>query len=130
MRRQWASRDRWTGSTILGRYLSIMKMKQYRDYRYKDTEALQELENKKIEMTMKRQNYSAIDIAQAVDRNNTKMPEVDLAAPPVQEIVENEPEAADFFASANEDIEEQLDLTDEDKTYLCLEWGKTYSPAE
>ena len=32
-----------TGMTILGRYLSKMKLKQYNQYRWKDTEFLQEL---------------------------------------------------------------------------------------
>jgi hypothetical protein len=43
-----------TGLTILGRYLSKMKLKQYKDFRWKDNEFLQELNNSKIEQTMKR----------------------------------------------------------------------------
>ncbi|MBQ9657344.1 MAG: hypothetical protein IJV31_01080 [Clostridia bacterium] len=42
-----------TGMTILGRYLSKMKLKQYGDYRWSDTEHLQELAKNKIEQTMK-----------------------------------------------------------------------------
>jgi hypothetical protein len=52
-----------TGATILGRYLSKMKLKQHKQYRWKDTEFLQEIENKKIEETMKRQGYEAAEIA-------------------------------------------------------------------
>jgi hypothetical protein len=40
--------------TILGRYLATMKIKQYKDWRWKDTEYLQEQANNKIEETMKR----------------------------------------------------------------------------
>jgi hypothetical protein len=47
-------RSKLTGATILGRYLSKMKLKQYRDHRWADTEYLQEVANKKIEETMKR----------------------------------------------------------------------------
>jgi hypothetical protein len=43
-----------TGLTIVGRYLSKMKLKQYKDFRWKDNEFLQELNNSKIEQTMKR----------------------------------------------------------------------------
>jgi hypothetical protein len=32
-----------TGTSILGRYLSKMKLKQYKDYRWKDSEFLREL---------------------------------------------------------------------------------------
>jgi len=42
-----------TGLTIVGRYLSKMRLKQHRDYRWKDSEFLQELEKSKREQTMK-----------------------------------------------------------------------------
>ena len=41
-------RSKLTGMTILGRYLSKMKLKQFKDYRWKDNEFLQELTNSKI----------------------------------------------------------------------------------
>jgi len=47
-------RSKLTGMTILGRYLSKMKLKQFRDYRWNDTDHLQEIANSKIEQTMKR----------------------------------------------------------------------------
>jgi hypothetical protein len=47
-------KSKLTGMTILGRYLSKVKLKQWREYRWKDTEFLQEIANKKIEETMKR----------------------------------------------------------------------------
>lgn len=48
-----------TGMTIIGRYLSKMKLKQFKDYRWKDTAFLQELADSKTQETMKRQGYSA-----------------------------------------------------------------------
>ena len=45
-------RSKLTGLTILGRYLSKMKLKQYRDFRWADTEHLQDVANSKIEATM------------------------------------------------------------------------------
>ena len=42
-------RSKVTGMTILGRYLSKMKLKQFKDYRWKDTEFLQELADSKME---------------------------------------------------------------------------------
>jgi hypothetical protein len=47
------------GTTIIGRYLSKMKLKQYKDYRWKDTAYLQEVADKKTEEAMKRQGYDA-----------------------------------------------------------------------
>ena len=41
-----------SGTTILGRYLSKMKLKQYKDYRWKDTDFFFFFFNNKIEQTM------------------------------------------------------------------------------
>ena len=79
-----------TGSTILGRYLAKMKLKQYRDYRWNDTEFLQELANQKIEATMKQTGqYSAAEIAMAIEESNKivmpeKPPELLAQQEPVQ----------------------------------------------
>ena len=52
-----------TGTTIIGRYLSKMKLAQFKQYRWKDSKFLQDMANKKTEETMKRQGYSAAEIA-------------------------------------------------------------------
>ena len=49
MEKYGKDKSKLTGMTILGRYLSKMKLKQFKDYRWKDTEFLQELANNKIE---------------------------------------------------------------------------------
>lgn len=125
-------RSKLTGMTIIGRYLSKMKLKQYRDYRWKDTEFLQEVANKKIEETMKRQGYEAAEIAQAIATSTIPVPTAPLQEPVY---VEENP----FLAQGNEDYFGEInggqddfvdDLTEEDKTYLRLKWGKTYKPEE
>ena len=124
-------KSKLTGMTILGRYLSKMKLKQYREYRWEHTEFLQELANKKIEETMKRQGYDAADIAQAIATSTVPVPQGPLEEPVYKE--ENP-----FLASGNEDYFGEMsgadafddDLTEEDRTYLRLKWGKTYKPEE
>ena len=115
-----------TGMTILGRYLSKMKLKQYKEYRFKDTEFLQELADSKLEQTMKRQGYGAAEIAVAVEKNKVIVPEGGFIEPVYQE-----PEVDDYFAQqSGADNDFVDDLTEEDKTYLRLKWGKTYKPEE
>ena len=118
-------RSKVTGTTILGRYLSKMKLKQWRDYRWKDTQFLQDMANKKIEETMKRSGYDAQQIAEAIDKASVALPDKPLEA---YAAVDTE----DFgFGTIEEDpIEDDLDLTEEDKTYLRLKWGKAYKPEE
>lgn len=118
-------RSKVTGTTILGRYLSKMKLKQWRDYRWKDTQFLQDMANKKIEETMKRSGYDAQQIAEAIDKASVALPDKPLEAYAAAD-------TEDFgFGTIEEDpIEDDLDLTEEDKTYLRLKWGKAYKPDE
>ncbi len=119
-----------TGMTILGRYLSKMKLKQYRDYRWKDTEFLQELANKKIEETMKRQGYDMEQITTAINKATFTLP--DEIAEPVYQTEEEQEEVEDYFAqqSGADDDDLGAELTEEDKKYLRLKWGKAYKPEE
>lgn len=117
-----------TGMTILGRYLSKMKLKQFKDYRWKDTEFLQQMANNKLEQTMKRQGYDAQQIATAIKKSSIAIPEGELKEP-VYAPPPNAP-TEDYFAQQSGEVEQELDLTDEDRTYLRLKWGKTYKPEE
>lgn len=117
-----------TGMTILGRYLSKMKLKQFKDYRWKDTEFLQQMANNKLEQTMKRQGYDAQQIATAIKKSSIAIPEGELKGP-VYALPPNAP-TEDYFAQQSGEVEQELDLTDEDRTYLRLKWGKTYKPEE
>lgn len=115
-----------TGTTILGRYLSKMKLKQYKDCRWKDTERLQELEDVKLEQTMKRQGYDAMQIMEAKEKGRVfTMPDKPIEIP-----VYNDNEPQEDYFSQQSGPEEDLDLTEEDRTYLRLKWGKTYKPEE
>ena len=123
-----------TGATIIGRYLGKMALKQYRDFRWKDTAFLQEEANRKIEETMKRQGYDAQDIANAINKATFEMPEKPLEEPVFTGVPNNPYMAApqeDYFAQINGgDDDFQDDLTEEEKIYLRLKWGKAYKPEE
>lgn len=114
-----------TGVTIIGRYLAKMKLKQYKDYRFKDTEFLQQLDDNKIETAMKRQGYDAQEIAMALERNKLVIPEEGYKEP----VYTDEPQE-DYFAMQSGGDDFNIELTEEDKTYLRLKWGKTYKPEE
>ena len=127
-------KSKLTGMTILGRYLSKMKLKQYKDYRWKDTEFLQELANNKMEQAMKRQGYDAQQIALAIDKASVAIPEGELVQPdyPVTPDAPNPwAQEDDYFAEQSGGSDDFVDdLTEEDKKYLRLKWGRTYKPDE
>ena len=124
-------RDKLTGMTILGRYLSKMKLKQHKDYRWKDTAFLQEMADAKKEQAMKRQGYDAQEIALQLEKDRQYLPEDGVAKEPTYAETPSAPyPTEDYFAEQCEGEELSIDLTDEDKTYLRLKWGKTYKPEE
>ena len=125
------NRDKLTGMTILGRYLSKMKLKQHKDYRWKDTAFLQEMADTKKEQAMKRQGYDAQEIALQLEKDRQYLPEDGVAKEPVYDETPSASQPVeDYFAEQCEGEELNIDLTDEDKTYLRLKWGKTYKPEE
>ena len=125
-----------TGTTILGRYLAKMKLKQFRDYRFKDTEFLQQMADHKMEETMKRQGYEAAEIAKVIEQSHISAPERPTPPPLTIPNSNNTDNVSlgieDYFAEQNSeyDIDIAADLTDDDKRYLLLKWGKSYTPEE
>lgn len=120
-----------TGVTIIGRYLSTMKIKQYKDYRWKDTEYLQEKANRIKSEAMKRQGFSAAEIDKTITEDTFVLPQGELKEPAFAASAPVSAETEDYFDRDNDDetlIEN--DLTDEDKRYLRLKWGKAYKPEE
>ena len=118
-----------SGSTILGRYLAKMKLKQYRDYRWSDNEFFQELSNQRIEAAMKQTGqFSASDIAKAIqDSQQIVFPEKPIAETPPQ--VSMTPEFG-YIEPESEQNDITANLTPEDITYLKIKWGKSYKPDE
>ena len=125
-------KSKLTGMTILGRYLSKMKLKQFRDYRWKDNDFLQELANSKIEQTMKRQGYEAAEIAQAIATASVPLPQGVLQEPAFENNGDEFDEPIEDYFSQQSGGQDDFsdDLTDEERTYLRLKWGKTYKPEE
>lgn len=122
---EWASvlrkyadnREKLTGKTILGRYLSKMKLKKWKDYRWKDTEYLQQVEDQKKKIALVRQGYSQTEIDEILRQGASAL------APPRPDQEETS-EASSPLAVEEDD--DDFDLTEEDKRYLRLKWGKNY----
>lgn len=123
-----------TGTTIIGRYLAKMKLKQFKDYRFKDTEFLQQMADHKMEETMKRQGYEAAEIAKVIEQSHISVPERPTPPPLTTPDGTNNTslDVEDYFAEQNSeyDIDIAADLTNDDKRYLLLKWGKSYTPEE
>lgn len=110
---------RITGMTILGRYLSKMKLKQWSKYTWEDTERLEREALEKKTTMMRAAGYNGEEIEQELAHDRTPPRPADLLAQEPSTIVyEEEP---DELADS---------LTEEDKLYLRMKWGKGYRTDE
>ncbi len=139
-----------TGVTILGRYLSKMKLKQFSHLNWDDTEQLmgEEARKKKLQeaQVLAQQNrYAAaltsVDLTKFMGKTPDDLTDEDfdnmsdeelglIFAQPNQKPVEQD-DWAPFVDTAPAPVERPEDtLTPEDKMYLTLKWGKLYRPEE
>lgn len=110
-----------TGLTVIGRYLSKMKLRQWNKYTWADTEALEKDSTEKKVLNMKVQGFTEDEIQEqlAIDRTPPKPKELEDVQAPVGTPEYQDPEEEE------DDFSDQL--TEEDKLMLRLKWGRGYS---
>lgn len=142
------------GMTVIGKYLTKMRLKQWNKYGWKDTERLQaELEAKKKssdnpntkseqDLENMRQAFERGEITESQYQTYVKIrssEEALAAAPPHAEVpakpglapppqISTAPAPIDFAQVEIPDI--GADLTEEDRVYLALKWGRLYTPEQ
>lgn len=137
--------EKCSGTTIMGRYLSKMQLKQFIDLRWVDTELYQEKLAQEIRDVMIYQGFSAEEIEKAIEEDRKLLPGPGYSIPALPQAIEsreteekaynadgtvaNADLIQDYFAS-DDDVSYENDLTSEDKKILRLKWGKTYSVDE
>lgn len=121
---------RVTGMTIIGRYLGQMRLTQWRDYRWKDSDYLQKVALNKLESTMKANGYDATEIAEAVAAQKEDLV---VVPPPEDPVIPADSITYNNDSWTTPQVEDDplvASLTEEDKLMLLMKWGKSYRPAE
>ena len=132
------------GMSVFGKYLSKMKLKQWKDYGWADTERLQEENKKKAEEKAEeiaereadaKERFERGEISEAQYKTLTsteKQFENRVMMPPGSVPGGIAPNAFDEnnFMSEEELPDPALDLTQDDKVYLAMKWGRLYKPNE
>lgn len=130
------------GMSVFGKYLSKMRLKQWKDYSWADTEKIaQEKEEKtqkdleqqkKFEESMKQQlEKGEISEAEYKTMVSTPTQNAELAVKaPKNEIGTDNFYDENNFISEDELIDPAAELTQEDKIYLAMKWGRLYKPNE
>lgn len=133
-----------TGMSVFGRYLSKMKLKQWKDYGWADTERLKTIAEerakqfglpediKKQQMEEMKEAYERGEINEAqwqtYQQVEAPKPKIDFDNPTQM--------AGDGVYPVNGHFEQVdipdvgADLTEEDKIYLAVKWGRLYKAEE
>ena len=129
-----------TGMTVIGRYVSKMRLKQWRDFRYKDSEYLQNIENQRQKMALQQSGYDAAEIdeymreAEEAAAERPSLPQIESLAGMAQNFYGQTQGSAvapmpQQYTVYSPPEEEQIELSDVDKKYLYLKWG-SYRPEQ
>ena len=141
--RAYAKNPNLNGMSVFGKYLSKMKLKQYKQYGWADTEklnalndekrAIQKEEREKFEEEIKKQ-FEAGEIGEAEYKTmiSAETQNKEYISRPIAQ-----PEFSQdkYFSENNEIVQEQMnslisELTQEDKKVLAMKWGVLYRPEE
>lgn len=135
-------------TTVFGKYLSKMKLKQWKNYSWADTERLQqqriEQDEQKAaearqmqEMVQKQFEKGQISEAQYrtlvkadIQKQHQTYSGSDYSWKDTDAVGENNLYNEKNFMSEDEIPDLAEDLTEEDKKYLVLKWGRLYQPHE
>lgn len=131
--------NKMNGMSVFGKYLSKMKLKQWKDYGWEDSERLQakELENSKDKIeewqelekiTQERFENGEISEAEYKTLVSASTQNEMLNGPTIMPIAATPPE--DPYIQEDELYDLSEELTEEDKKYLAMKWGRLYKPSE
>lgn len=130
------------GMSVFGKYLSKMKLKQWKQYGWADTEKLraQSEERAKNAMAVQKQyeeemkqklESGEISEAQYKTLVSTETQNAEMQSkPPQSAIPQNNFYDENNFLSEDELIDPAAELTADDKVYLAMKWGRLYKPNE
>ena len=144
--RAFAKNPNLNGMSVFGKYLSKMKLKQWNQYGWNDTERLKVLNEEKLKVKQaEKEQFESLLKAQF---DNGEITEAQYKT-----LISTETQNEDYYAGTGPAlhipgaaadnpyqeknfIDESLlsgpaaQLTDEDKIYLAMKWGRLYQPAD
>ena len=141
--RAFAKNPNLNGMSVFGRYLSKMKLKQWLKYGWNDTERLKELNEEKEKAQLAEREKFEAEVKQQYDNGEineaqyktlisteTQNKEIYMRPELFAPSEANNPYQEDSFIAESELIDLGAELTQDDKVYLAMKWGRLYKPAE
>ena len=144
--RAFAKNPNLNGMSVFGKYLSKMKLKQWQDYSWADTERLKVLKEEKNKLQQAEKERFEAQIKEQFDNG-------EITEAQYKTLISTETQNEDYYmgtgpalhipgAAADNPYNENnfidasllpspdAQLTDDDKIYLAMKWGRLYTPAD
>ena len=142
--RAFAKNPNLNGMSVFGKYLSKMKLKQWKDYGWADTERLKMLNEEKSKQQQAEKEQFEAQIKAQFDSG-------EITEAQYKTLISTETQNEDYYAGTgpmlhvpgadnpyqeSNFIDESLlsgpaaQLTEDDKIYLAMKWGRLYQPAD
>ena len=130
------------GMSVFGKYLSKMKLKQWKQYGWADTEKLRAQNEERAKNAMAAQKQYEEEMKQKLENGeiseaqyktlvSTETQNAEMQSkPPQSAIPQNNFYDENNFLSEDELIDPAAELTADDKVYLAMKWGRLYKPNE
>lgn len=130
------------GMSVFGKYLSKMKLKQWKEFTWADTERLKELRDERAMALTAAAEARDAELQEQLERGEISEAEYKtltstakqnrelMMRAPADAVGGNNPYREENFMSEDELIDPAADLTQEDKVYLAMKWGRLYKPNE
>lgn len=130
------------GMSVFGKYLSKMKLKQWKQYGWADTEKLRAQSEERAKNAMAVQKQYEEEMKQKLENGeiseaqyktlvSTETQNAEMQSKsPQSAIPQNNFYDENNFLSEDELIDPAAELTADDKVYLAMKWGRLYKPNE
>lgn len=140
--RAYAKNPNLNGMSVFGKYLSKMKLKQFNQFGWKDSERLQIMNEEKEKVEQANREAFEASLKQQLENGEISEAQYKTLVSTETQIKNSLPQLVPAAMADNpfsnpdafmkeEEYENYLgELTEEDKKYLALKWGRLYKPAE
>lgn len=136
--------DSLNGMSVVGKYISKMKLKQWKDYRWEDTDKLMARLEERQKAQMAEQQEYLDDIKEKYENGEISEAEYKTLANSEEKYNNylNNPSPVTMVVGATDNFNENnfmreddmpdlaKELTDDDRKALAIKWGRLYKPTE
>ena len=143
--RAFAKNPNLNGMSVFGKYLSKMKLKQWKEYSWADTERLKALKEEKSKLQIAEKEKFEAQIKEQFDNGEiteaqyktlmsteTQNEDYYTGQGPIMHmpVMADNPYQENNFIDASLLPDPATQLTEDDKIYLAMKWGRLYTPAD